>query len=311
MSCFFSVVIPLYNKEKYILKTLESVLNQTFQDFEIIIVDDGSTDESVKIIQSLNEPRITLIKQHNQGASVARNNAINASKGEYVAPLDADDVWKSNHLEALKYCIENKEAVLYCTNYQIKRSGGLVTPAVFNFEYQEQCLIVEDFFRANSINFIPTSSSVAFKKSDFLKLNGYNTQLKTGQDIDLWIKFGLLGPVAFNPEITMTYNLFDTSSLSNSNYNEDRYLLINNYKTEEQNHPSLKYYLDVNRYALAIRYKLDNDLNNFKKVTQEIDYNNLNSKQKLLLKLPKTGLMVLKNIQQFLIKRKVYLSAFR
>ncbi|WGD35138.1 glycosyltransferase family 2 protein [Olleya sp. YS] len=312
MSCFFSVVIPLYNKEKYILNTLTSVLNQTFQDFEIIIIDDGSTDDSVEIIETIVDHRITLIKQPNQGASIARNNAIKASKSQYIATLDADDIWENNHLQALKACIESIEnAVLYCTNYKIKRLGGLITPAAFNFDYQDHCLIIQDFFKANTINFIPTSSSVAFKKEDFLKLNGYNTNLRTGQDIDLWIKFGLLGKVAFNPKITMTYNLYDTLSLSNSTFNDDRYLLINNYKTEEYDNPSLKHYLDINRYALAIRYKLNNDEYNFKKIKGEIDYSNLNSKQKLLLKLPKTVLNILKNIQHFLIKNNIYLSAFK
>ncbi|MGB6269437.1 MAG: glycosyltransferase family 2 protein [Olleya sp.] len=312
MSCFFSVVIPLYNKENYILNTLKSVLNQSFQDFEIIIVDDGSTDKSLDLIRSFKTEKIQLIKQNNQGASITRNNGINAAKGNYIATLDADDIWQPNHLEALKLCIESCEnAVLFCTNYQIKRNKDLTTPAVFNFEYDKDCLIIDDFFKANIINFIPTSSSVAFKKEAFLNLEGYNTKLRTGQDIDLWIKFGLLGTIAFNPKITMTYNLFDASSLSNSDYNTDRYQLITNYTEEEKQNASLKLYLDINRYALAIRYKLQGNSKNFNKIKKEIDLNNLNFKQKLLLNTPKRMLLTLKKFQQVLIKNKVYLSAFR
>ncbi|MEM5540183.1 glycosyltransferase family 2 protein [Olleya sp. AS48] len=309
---FFSVIIPLYNKEKYVLKTITSVLQQSFQNFDIVIVDDGSTDQSLAIVKSLNNDKITVIQQENQGASIARNTAIATSNGSYIATLDADDIWDKNHLLELKKCINTcPEAVLFCTNYNIKRHDGFITKSKFNFEYDNSCLIINDFFKANIINFIPTSSSVAFKKQDFLKVNGYNTKLRTGQDIDLWIKFGLIGKIAFNPKITMLYNFFDQSSLSNRDYNEDRYLLINNYKNEAQNNASLKKYLDINRYALVIRYKLLDQPIDAKKVKQDIDFKNLNYKQKVLVNCPSSILIGLKKLHSFLIKNNIYLSAFK
>ncbi|RAJ13403.1 glycosyltransferase family 2 protein [Olleya aquimaris] len=312
MSCFFSVAIPVYNKEKYILNTLTSVLNQSFQDFEIILVDDGSTDDSLKIIESLEDQRITLIKQKNQGASVARNNAIMAAKGKYIATLDADDLWESNHLQALKECIESIDnAVLYCTNYRIKRTNGFITNAKFNFEYGNTCQLVEDFFEANIINYIPHSSSVAFKKEDFLSIGGYNPKYRTGQDIDLWIKFALYGNIAFNPKITMLYNFYDEDSLSNSNLNTDRKLLITSFKKAETNHPSLKRYLDIKRYALAIRYRFLNEEDKANELIKDINPNHLNKKQRLLLKCPRFILITMKKLQQFLLKNNIYLSAFR
>lgn len=309
---FFSVIIPLYNKEKYVLKTITSVLQQSFQNFDIVIVDDGSTDQSLALVKSLNNDKITVIQQENQGASIARNTAISASNGSFIATLDADDIWDKNHLLELKRCIDTcPEAVLFCTNYNIKRHDGFITKSKFNFEYDNSCLIINDFFKANIINFIPTSSSVAFKKQDFLKVNGYNTKLRTGQDIDLWIKFGLIGKIAFNPKITMLYNFFDQSSLSNRDYNEDRYLLINNYKNEAQNNASLKKYLDINRYALVIRYKLLDQPIDAKKVKQDIDFKNLNYKQKVLVNCPSSILIGLKKLHSFLIKNNIYLSAFK
>ncbi|MEL0644748.1 glycosyltransferase family 2 protein [Olleya sp. Ti.3.14] len=309
---FFSVIIPLYNKEKYVLKTITSVLQQSFQNFDIVIVDDGSTDQSLALVKSLNNDKITVIQQENQGASIARNTAIAASNGSYIATLDADDIWDKNHLLELKKCINTcPEAILFCTNYNIKRHDGFITKSKFNFEYDNSCLIINDFFKANIINFIPTSSSVAFKKQDFLKVNGYNTTLRTGQDIDLWIKFGLIGKIAFNPKITMLYNFFDQSSLSNRDYNEDRYLLINNYKNEAQNNASLKKYLDINRYALVIRYKLLDQPIDAKKAKQDIDFKNLNYKQKVLVNCPTSILIGLKKLHSFLIKNNIYLSAFK
>lgn len=94
-----SVVIPLFNKAHTIVNTLQTVLNQTYQDFEIVIVDDGSTDDSVKKInENFSDSRIILIHQENGGVSVARNTGIKAARGEWIAFLDADDEWLPNYL---------------------------------------------------------------------------------------------------------------------------------------------------------------------------------------------------------------------
>ncbi len=309
---FFSIIIPLYNKESYIENTLKSALSQTFQDFEIIILDDGSTDKSVEIVASIKDHRLQLISQDNQGASRARNNAIMASSGEYIALLDADDIWHPDHLLELKKCITAfSHVVLYCGNYEIKRHNDLTTDAVFNFDYDKDCLIIEDFFMATIINFVPSSSSVAFTKAHFLKIGGYDTKLRTGQDIDLWIKFGLLGNIAFNPKITMLYNLFDDSSLSNKEYNEDRYWLINRYLEDEKGNTSLKLYLDVNRYAVGLRSKTYGPKWVSDKLLKDLDTSNLNAKQRFLLKLPVFALKLMKRFQMFLVKKGIYLSAYK
>ena len=133
---FFSVIIPLYNKENYIEETIKSVLNQSFNDFEVIIVDDGSTDDSLKLASQLQNSKITIITQKNQGASVARNRAINAAKGKYIAPLDADDIWHKNHLSELKSLIHSfPNAGLFCNNYEIKLNDNFIIKANFNFSY--------------------------------------------------------------------------------------------------------------------------------------------------------------------------------
>lgn len=312
MSPFFSIVIPLYNKESYISTTLNAVLNQSFQDFEIVIVNDGSTDQSLSIIKTFTDKRIKLIHQKNQGVSVARNTAIKSSIGTYIATLDGDDLWKENHLEELKKCITLfKNAVLYCNNYEIKRHDGFITKAKFNFDYTTECLIVPDFFEANIINYIPHSSSVAFKKDTFFKIGAYNTQLRTGQDIDLWIRFGLHGPIAFNPTVTMLYNFFDPTSLSNSQLNDNRSMLINQYTNEELSNPSLKRYMDIKRYALAIRYKFNDEDEKAALLIKDISLKNINFKQRLILRCPKIILSKMKQFQGFLIKKNIYLSAFR
>src|SRR5690554_5521626 len=95
----FSVVIPLYNKELSISNTIQSVLDQTFQNFEIVIVNDGSTDNSVKEVEKFDDKRIRLIHQENQGVSAARNRGIKEARYEWIAFLDGDDLWEKEHLE--------------------------------------------------------------------------------------------------------------------------------------------------------------------------------------------------------------------
>ena len=171
-------------------------------------------------------------------------------------------------------------------------------------------MIIEDFFYASTISFIATSSSVAFSKSSFNKIGFYNTSFRTGQDIDLWIRYALQYDIAFNPVVTMIYNNFDTSSLSKSNYNIDRYNLINAFNIQEQKNSSLKKYLDINRYAVAIRCKINDELSLSKKIRKEIDYKNLNLKQKTLLHCPVFFLQILKTIHLFLKKTNIYLTAY-
>ena len=100
---FFSVVIPLYNKANYIENTLKSVLDQTFTDYEIIVINDGSTDESEAVVRQFNDKRIQIFHQKNQGVSVTRNLGIEKSTGKLIAFLDADDYWLPNHLQELAY----------------------------------------------------------------------------------------------------------------------------------------------------------------------------------------------------------------
>ena len=116
---FLSVIIPLYNKESYIKNTLRSVLEQNFTDFEIIIVNDGSTDNSLEIVSSFKDERIQVIHQPNSGASSSRNKAIQSAKTEYIAFLDADDFWFPNHLEELVQLIQDfPNCGMYCSRYQ-------------------------------------------------------------------------------------------------------------------------------------------------------------------------------------------------
>lgn len=309
---FFSIVIPLYNKASFIKNTLKSVLKQSFQDFEVIIVNDGSTDNSLEEALTIEDKRIKIFEQKNQGAAVARNHGIEQAGSPYIALLDADDTWKTNHLFELKKQIERfPEAGLFCNNYEIYNTENTSRPAVFNFNFDKNCLIVNDYFKASIINSVAWTSAVGFSKEKFLALGGFNPQLNVVEDIDLWVRFALNHPVSFNPTITLDYKLYVRNSLSKQEHNEIRYQFVNSYTAAEKENPSLKLYLDVNRYAIAIRCKMHNEYLLFKKVKKEIDLNNLNLKQRLLLLCPKHLLVTFKKLQKELLKRGLYLTAYK
>ncbi|WP_282121761.1 glycosyltransferase [Algibacter mikhailovii] len=308
---FFSVIIPLYNKENYIEKTLKSVLNQSFKDFEIVIVDDGSTDKSLDIIENFQANNITILKQKNSGVSIARNKGVQVAQANFIAFLDADDLWYENHLfELNKQIIAFPNVGLYCNNYEIYHTNEFCKPAELNLDYNKDCLIVPNFFTASITNCLAWTSAVAVSKKTFEDIGGFDPDLKTFQDLDLWIRIALNYDISFNPTITMSYHFFIDDSLSKNEYNIMRYNGLKKYHEYESKNSGLKQYLDINRYALAIRCLLNNEDDIYKKLKTEINFKNLNVKQRILLKTPKHIVFKIKSFQKFLIKNKLYLTAY-
>lgn len=120
----FSIVIPLYNKEKYIAHTLRSVLNQDFKDFEVIVVDDGSTDGSVDVVNTFHDNRLRILSQKNAGPSAARNKGVLACSGDWVAFLDADDEFLPGAFSLFKKYIEENNGIdIFCGNIIIEKDN--------------------------------------------------------------------------------------------------------------------------------------------------------------------------------------------
>jgi glycosyltransferase involved in cell wall biosynthesis len=307
---FFSVVIPLYNKAKFIEDTLKSVIGQTFEEFEIIIVDDGSTDTSLAIVSKIDDPRIIIMQQSNHGVSHARNKGIERAKGKYMALIDADDLWYPNHLEELYNTISQfPNADLICNGYEIDLGGNFIKKPSYNMPKTTVPVLVHNFFSASLISGIAHSSAVAFTKESFEDLGRFNVSFRSGQDTDLWIRFALKKTIAFNPAITACYNMAVGGSLSKSQLNWDRYNSIQLYGEESRKNSFLKKYLDKNRFSVAIRSRLNNDLELYNKLMDEIDLTNLNKKQEFLLKSPRIVVKLLYRFQKFLFKYQIYLTS--
>ncbi|PKL70602.1 MAG: glycosyltransferase family 2 protein [Methanomicrobiales archaeon HGW-Methanomicrobiales-1] len=198
-----SVVIPLYNKSPYIARALNSILSQTFQDFEVIVVDDGSTDKGATIVKKFKDPRIRLILQDNQGVSVARNRGIEETRSELIAFLDADDEWLPNHLETLlRLWNRYPEAGAYGTAYLIKeKEFATAQIAPFSNEIPQKPWegLLPSYFKSATLGYSPISSStVAIPKSILIEMDGFISNEWWGEDTDLWGRIALKYPVAFS-----------------------------------------------------------------------------------------------------------------
>ena len=207
----FSVIIPLYNKAPYIRKALESVLAQTYADYELIIVDDGSTDGSAEIAEAiLQDPASRLIasspnrliRQANSGVSAARNNGVAQASGDYIAFLDADDWWEPTYLECMAQLIEDyPEAGLYASNYVYYKPGkthvALNIPTGY-INYPKA------YYEGGAMPV--TSITAIMPRAVFDEMGGFPLGIKLGEDFLLWAKTALLYPVAFLNEALAWYN---------------------------------------------------------------------------------------------------------
>ena len=311
MQPFFSVVVPLFNKANFIENTLRSILAQTFQNFEIVVVNDGSTDNSLEKLKAVQSEKIRLIDQKNQGASNARNRGIGAANGKYIALLDADDYWFRDHLENLKNLIAQfPNAGLCCTGYEILMNGENKRKAVHFLKNPAQTQLIDNYFESSLADPVAWTSAVAFSKEKFHIIGKFDPVLRTGQDIDFFVRAALKTDIAFNPKISMRYHKQSENNLAQSHFNDDRIYLIEKFQSEEKSNPSLKKYLDYNRYAVALRCKFQNN-SAWKKLVSKIDLKNLNPKQKFLLKMPKPLLQLALKFQRGLMKTGVYWTAFK
>lgn len=177
MSALVSVIIPCYNQGSYINDAINSVLNSDYNDFEIIVVNDGSTDSNTnRIIDSITNQKIKVIKTRNQGLSEARNTGIRASSGKYILPLDADDKISSSYISEAVNILDKNDSI------------KVISSEVRLFGTKRGRLKVMDFSLENLICQNTMVCSSFFRKKDFELTNGYNPNMKYGfEDWDFWL----------------------------------------------------------------------------------------------------------------------------
>lgn len=305
---FFTVIIPVYNKEKFIENTIKSVLQQSFSDFELILVNDGSTDNSILKIENFSDSRITFYTKENGGASSARNFGLEKAKAKFITFLDADDYWYPDFLQEMASSIEEfPNHKIFSAAIEVE-SDKVVFPSQYSIKKSSEREIVDYFVASMKTTIICTSCAV-FEKSVFEKVGHFDTEIKSGQDTDMWIRMGLEFPVVFSWKILARY-VYDPNSLSrnkeysNKNFNFDKFNAL------EKTHPNLKRFIDFNNFSLAIRSKLINDKKYFSIYYKKIDLNNLPLRKRILLELPAIALQNLLKVEGILVNLRLHNSRF-
>lgn len=255
----FSIVVPLYNKESSVGNSLRSVLSQTVTDFEIVVVDDGSTDRSCQVVEQLSDSRIRLVRKANGGVSSARNEGVRLARHELVAFLDADDSWAPDYLERMDALIDmSPTAALYGCAYMEIHPDGSRIPAKIDLAPGHRGYL-DTFFDVNRNVCVYHPSGSIVRKDRFLELGGFDTRLSKGEDWDVWIKFAIAGKIAYLNQPLISYHLDAENRCMNRALDKSRSLLWNlaRYDSRLASHPGLERFLD--RWRLShVKYALQN-----------------------------------------------------
>lgn len=307
---FFSIIIPLYNKEDFIENTIKSVLAQTFQDFEIIIVNDGSTDKSEEKILLFKDSRIHYYCKENEGASTARNYGIEKANAEFITFLDADDYWYPTFLETMftnSSKVPNQKVFSGAIEFETSKK---TIPAQYSISKTNEDFEIVNYFKASLKETVLCTSCAVFHKSVFDKVGNFDTKIKSGQDTDLWVRIGLIYPVVFSWKILARY-VYDSKSLSKNTKFITEKMDFSKFEEAEKTNPDLKKFLDLNRFSLAIKCKLAGEKVLFKKYYNPIDLKKVGLKKRILLTFSSPLLRFLISFKTFLANHGIGSSVFK
>lgn len=317
----FSIIIPLYNKANYIEKAIKSVIAQTYQEFELIVVNDGSIDLDDEALEKgfestplhdlilLNE-RAVYMKQPNQGVSVARNNGVKQAKNRYICFLDADDWWKPDFLEKMRELIlEYPDAGIYGCRYELFKNGNYRNTNIGLPQNFEKGLIDYCSVYSSTLSMPLWTGAVVIPKNVIESENGFKPGLKLGEDFDLWIRIALKYPVIFINKVLAVYNQ-DVEAVNRAVVNKKlfepstHYIFNIEYLQEQENqNPKLKYLLDRLRVYTLLRYRIQNAY--IREVNREIakvDFSKQSFKTLLQFKLPIFFIMIFYQTKDKIIK---------
>lgn len=295
---FFTVIIPLYNKENYITDTLNSVLAQTFTDFEIIVINDTSTDNSLAVAQTIKDKRIRFINHPiNKGLSASRNTGIRNASSNYVAFLDADDLWKPTFLETISKLINHyPQASLFATKYEEIYPGNVILEPYIKLSLNDNNMGIIDFYKSNLNKSIYYPSCLCVKKEIFETIGYYDENITFGEDIDFNIRAHFQFTMAYSSLPLVSYMMDSQNQITQSGLRNKKITDFDKYETLTTNRPDIKHYLDFQRYIIAKVYRLEGDNKNYKRIMLGISMSSLNYKQRFLLKAP---LFIIKFITRF------------
>lgn len=262
----FSVIVPLYNKAPYVRKALDSIISQTFTDWECIIVDDGSIDNSAAICEEFIHPfirssvhPIRLIKQANSGVAAARNNGVKASHGEYLCFLDADDWWEPTYLEEMDRLIkEYPNAGLYgCDYYYVKNGKKKIYPKDTE-GYIDYCKV---YTHCGAMPIHPNGALIP--RGVFDEMSGFDKGIKMGEDFILFMLIVFKYKVAFLNKQLVTFNqdADPTWRAITKLHKPEQHMLwhVEQWEEQEKTNASYKAMIDMLRVKSLLPYWLSNE----------------------------------------------------
>lgn len=217
-----SVIIPAYNSEDTILETIKSVQKQTFSDWELIVINDGSTDGTIQLVNEINDSRLKVFSYENGGLSVARNRGITNAKGEFIAFLDADDLWTPDKLELqLEVLRKNPEAgVAYSWTYFMEEKG--------EYCHTDRQLFFEGNVFANLLtdNFIANGSNPLIRRQAIESVGEFDASVSGAADWDYWLRLAACWQFVVVPKPQVFYRLSSSSMSSKVEFMEDCQLKV-------------------------------------------------------------------------------------
>jgi glycosyltransferase involved in cell wall biosynthesis len=294
---FFSVIIPLYNKQNAIAKTLQSIVLQTYKNYEIIVIDDGSTDNSFSMAKQFFNANLNvesrIIYKENGGVCSARNVGVKEAKYNYIALLDADDLWERNYLEEqIKLVNDFPEAKMWGVNYAETYSGKIArdVPTGLPKSYRGY---VDDYFRIKGrVSDLFHSSAVVIEKEVFEHVGYFDERIKYAEDNDMWFRIIATNKVAFYDKYLVKY-VQDAENRAMNQKHELKYFLpfyVDKYKDEIFKSNSM-FYRWINCWcAIHLRKYFFEEINgqreDAKVAVKKLDYSVIPKKYKYLFGLP-------------------------
>lgn len=202
-----SVIIPLYNKERHVARAIDSIYAQTYKNFEVIVIDDGSSDNSADVVIAMKMDNLSLIRQENRGVSAARNSGIRRSNGDIIAFLDADDEWRVDFLETIIQLMDRyDDAGLYATSYAICGDDGIVTERnLTGIPPSPWHGLIDNYFKVILYSLPISSSCVAIPKKVFVDVGMFAEGEPRAEDQEMWFRVALKYKIAFCNTPCATY----------------------------------------------------------------------------------------------------------
>ncbi len=295
MAPFFSVIIPLYNKEGYIKSTLQSVLNQSFTDFEIIIINDGSTDSSTSEVKQFTDSRISFYQQENKGLSAARNAGIKKAKADYIALLDADDLWEAHYLESIKNLIKNYENHhIFASDFKPWPNEELPPLNIQNTISQGK--VISDYFNLKRNIFC--YSSVVFHKVVFDTIGYFDESVNYGEEEDFTIRALQKHELVHLSFAPVYYRTSVENQLTSTSGNSKR--SVPDYTKYVKQNPKVTPYVNFIHFKLLLLYKMERNKEMVNYYSKKVNPRFLTFEQKLKYYLPTTIFHLVKRGYLFL-----------